>query len=407
MTSNSGQEERLLPALLTAVALPVSDFAEHANLVSRLLAPHLADRARAQLQSLAAASCRDEHTTTPTIPNSGNGVEQSHGARLAEELRLAALAAFVKLAGLPKSIPIDVNALVDFILLYTDTLPGNHAVHGEDDSNKRSRRSEEASLARKVVAALLKKKPSLAIAIERQVVPGFVALLDAGLARREAAASSSQSQWLQEAFSLQLTISSLSHFPVCSEAIARSTEFWTALQTYYDVVLPGKLASSVRASTAPNNLSELKAVSSIPVDSYIRLRYNYAEMLAKASLSLSIDIYLALLENEAGNPELPVTLTRSLPTTSLINQSLLADAEFHFAISKQLENASTAGISQEERKFVANGIRSTLLEGDVQDGLGNDDKGKGKQRMGATGVEMKTTSGVRSRISSNVLMTQR
>ena len=341
MAVSSTPDERLQAVLLGVLSLPVeAKLAGQAILLHTMTAPYLKREAGRVLL----ASSSAEVLTSPV------------GKEVAlDSLKLAVLAIFSKLADIQHP-PIDLQTLHDFIVVYI-----------------RSNVPEDARLvARHVVTVLFRKKPSLSRGIETQMCPAYVQIMQD--------LASGGVRWLEKAIALRASIQALMQFGRVRDIFissAAASEFWTALQLFYDIDMP-KLFSEGLVDTS---------LSAYPQTIlYVRIRYAIVKLLVSQAAKLPTETIVALLEGEAAFPDLPNNLT-SLPSTTMINLSLLTDAEYHFGLSENL--ASKAGV--EAKTHIRNSLRGLLpVKDDVLSGLDLVDTGmsqskrKGKGRVATT-----------------------
>ena len=333
MSSSNGslpaQDARLQSVLLSALALPQAQFSANAVTLHQLLAGHLARQASLALRS--ASSSKDDNA-----------------------LYLPALAVFQKLAGLQTGIPIDVYSIHDFLVVY--------ASRGSDGSHE----SRDAKLARKIAGDLLRKKPSLARGLETQVVPSYIGVMQ-GLA--QTAAGTDVEFTLNKTKVLLRSMETLllgAELEAVKDILSRgggdesvTTQFWTALQILYDTTLPQTISPAVPATVDALH-------GSLAISTYIELRQMIIQIFKRFSINLHIETLLALLEGEAAADDLTASLAE-LPFISMVNLSLLADAEKAFAFSTVVMRRSD--IPEREKTFIGNGISSTLAGAEeVKDG---------------------------------------
>ena len=329
-------ENRLHAVLLSVLALPSeADFARHATLLHLVIAPYL-DQKAAQILSLGGGQ---NITTT----QNGSNVPL-------EALELAVLAVFSKLAKLQPGPPIDLQTLHDFIVVYL----------------RPSISKQERLVARNVVSLMFRKRPSLLKGFETQICPAYIQMM-------QECSEIKELHWLQRASALCFSIRSITQLNAVQDILIHSAiacTFWTAFQAFYDTVLPNKFSGSLGANQ-PSEHSQTQ--------SYILLRQSLLQIFLDHVTKLSIEALLSLIEGEADSPDLPDNLTTQ-PYTSMINLSLLGDAEFHFVISDQIGT----NIGEQELDYIKNSLRSLLPAGqDVDNGLNLVGKGKdkGKARL--------------------------
>ena len=334
MVSAKDVSERIHAVLVQALSLSQPEFAANAGQLHQCVASVLASEA-----SQSAAS-----TTT----------SRSNTNDLAKQIRLAALAVFHKLSTLQNGIPITLVSLHDFIIVFTSS--GSHPA------------SKEERLARRVADSLFRKKPSLVRALETQLLPAWSEIMTSFQ-------PSSTDSWLQEAKSLFASIHTMSKISALQgplQSSSTSSRFWTALQSFYDMVLPKLLADSMPA--------EGQSVLQIQhVKEYAKLRKEIVDFFTSCFSALSAETITDCLENEASNPDLPDKLT-DLPLTSLINTTLLQDAEYYHGISRRvaLRKPASATTGPEERSYLQNALDfgKTIPKDSVSDVLPGFSKGK-------------------------------
>lgn len=339
MVSDDRNYERIHAALLHGLSLSAADLASSAVQLHAVVAGVL---------SLEAGQTVHRATKTAT--------GDSNPDNIAGKTRLAALAVFHKLSSLQNGIPITLVSLYDFIIVFTSS--DSHAS------------ANEVSLARRTIASLLRKKPSLVRALENQLLPAWS---DTMTSFRPTV----QDHWLDEARALFTSISVVSRIATVRDALqasSSSSPFWSAYQTFYDIVLPKLFSSSIHADAQP--LSQLSSVKD-----YAAFRKDLVDYFTSFFPQLSAETLTESLENEASNPELPENLT-DLPLTSLINMTLLQDAEYYYGISRQvgLRKPAITSMSQEERSYLQNALdfSKTLPKDNISDSLAIVSKGKGK-----------------------------
>lgn len=294
---------------------------------------------------------------------------------ISNKTRRAALAVFHKLSSLSNGIPITIVSLHDFIIVFT--------------SPRSSSSADETRLARRIVDTLFRKKPSLVRALENQLLPSWVAVMTSF-------APTGQESWLQEATALFASISALSKINAVQEcllAASTSTAFWNALQSFYDISLPKYFSASI--GTRVQSIPQIAALKE-----YARLRKDIVDFFHSFFPALSAEAVSQCLENEASNPELPSTLT-NLPLTSLVNMTLLQDAEYYHSISRRvgLRSPASSNISAEERSYLQNALDfgRTIARDSICDVLLSMSKGKGKAVSNGQDQE-ETTSNKVSRV---------
>lgn len=290
------------------------------------------------------------HSQTSSIPRASEDDKAGHKSRL------AALAVFHKLSSLPNGIPITLVSLHDFIIVFTS--PGSPAS------------ANEARLARRVVDTLFRKKPSLVRALESQLLPAWSEMMTSFQ-------PSLKDNWLQEATALFTSINTLSRINALHETLQNSSSssaFWTALQSFYDICLPGLFSASI-----PTKVQSVLQIANI--EEYARLRKEIVDFFNSFFPALSAETLSQCLENEASNPELPTNLT-DLPLTSLVNMTLLQDAEYYHSISRRvgLRKIASSSISAEERSYLQNALDFGKMysKDSICDILSSMNKGKGK-----------------------------
>jgi hypothetical protein len=324
-SSTTQSYERLNNALLSCLTASSGDFAASAGVIHDLAAGYLAQAASSSISS--------------------NG--SSKGSTEAK-LRLSVLVVFHKLSGLQNGIPITLDSLHDFSLVYM--------------SDEASTASKEARLARRIIDVVLRKKPSLVRAVETQLIPAWTEVL-----------TGFQGD-IQGAKTVVKSINTLSKISQVREALQNATPFWSAIQSFYDINLPNMLSKSLQ--------QEVGVATQIPgIKEYTSLRKSILHLFTAFFPSLSSHTLLALLENEASNPDLPEKLT-DLPLTTLVNLTLLQDAEYYHGISRQVglrTNASNS-FGQEEKAYLRNALdfTKTISKDDITDILSTLTKGKGK-----------------------------
>lgn len=329
MAVDDDGDARTLSLLRRSLALPTAPFSANANAVHLVLASYLSRQASSILQR-----AEDELQAPDQASN---------------ELRLAALAVFQKLAALPSAVPIDINSLHDFLVVYTTT--------SED---------KEARLAKKVVNDLLRRRPSLVRSLETQVLPSYIAVMrdmasleeqNNEIVLKKARALSRSMQAILLAADLEQVATVLSQGGG-EETVA--TQFWTALQILYDETLSTAVAPILPAPGP-------QLAGHAQVQTYVYVKRTVLEVLQLHSPKLHAGILLALLEGEAAGEDVPDSLA-AFPPTSCFNLSMLADAETVFSLSSSIGGRSDIG--SEERLYLVKGIMGTLAGyGEIKDGL--------------------------------------
>lgn len=343
MVANMVSKDRIHNALLHGLSLSNADFASSASQLHALVATVLSVQASYVLRS---------HNNG----SAGKGSSVSKSDQTSKQLRLATLAVFHKLSGLQNGNPITLSSLHDFIIAYTAPASATAA--------------EEARLARRIVESLFRKKPSLVRALESQLVPAWSDMLTAFNATGD-------ESWLVEAQSSTASIYAMSKFTLVRELLQSSASapaFWTAFQAFYDVALPKLLSSRMPSGT--QSLSQLSEIKE-----YTNFRKDLVDFFASFFPALSAGILTECLENEASNPDMPNNLS-DLPLTSLVNMTLLQDAEYYHHVSRRvgLRKPAAGKMSSEERTYIQNALdfSKTLSKESISDGLAAVSKGKGK-----------------------------
>jgi hypothetical protein len=175
----------------------------------------------------------------------------------------------------------------------------------------------------------------------------------------------------------------------------KAASFWPAVQQVYDNALPALLSKSMGAETN----KDVAAIAGIAF--HIRIKHIYMSMLAAHAASLPMQTWLDLLEAEGNAPDMPDTLA-SLPVTSLVNQTMLVDAQYQFHLSDKLVSAAP------EAAYVSKILRSLIDEDDdIANGKDIVDvsrkksrKGKGKAAAIQTKMPTDQPSGVSESTSS-------
>jgi hypothetical protein len=173
------------------------------------------------------------------------------------------LAVFHKLSGLQNGIPITLESLHDFSLVYM--------------SDEASTASKEAGLTRRIIDVVHRKKPSLVRAVETQLIPAWSNMLTAFQGDMQGAKTAVKS------------IDTMSKISQVREALQHDTPFWSAIQSFYDINLPNMLNKSVQR--------EAGVATQIPgIKEYATLKESILHPFTLFFPSLSAHTLLALLE---------------------------------------------------------------------------------------------------------------
>jgi len=344
MTADQSNDRRLHTILLSALSLRIDEFTAQATLIHRILSPWLARQASHQL------------LLNPLQSIASDDIQRSEDV----EVRLAVLATFQKLAGLKSGVPIDVASLHDFIVVFGAASPSN-ATTKEDTSQQ--------AFARSIVSDLLKRKPSLLRGIETQIVPSYITLLDSIKSTQTPSASSTITSLALNLDHVKLVVRSLSailQIPQIVDILSNgksAEQLWSRLQTTYDILLPSLLQAEAKRSTATTESARSQAL----LQSFVITRKECVDLLHTILPTLSTELLLVLLENEAAAPEIAsleqfdrIAISAN---TSLVNLSLLSDVEFYYTIS---EGNLKGG--EEEKAYIQSSLKSLLPEGHIEDG---------------------------------------
>lgn len=368
MVANMASEDRIHNALLHGLSLSSADFASSAPQLHALIATVLSVQASYVLRG---------HNSS----SAGKSSSVAKSDQTLKQLRLAALAVFHKLSGLQNGNPITLSSLHDFIIAYTAPASATAA--------------EEVRLARRIVESLFRKKPSLVRALENQLVPAWSDMMTAFN-------TTDDESWLVEARSMTASIYAMSKFNLVREVLqssASSPAFWTAFQAFYDIVLPKLLSAKVPSGT--QSLSQLSGIKE-----YTNFRKDLVDFFASFFPALSAEILTECLENEASNPEMPNNLS-DLPLASLVNMTLLQDAEYYHYVSRRvgLRKPAAGKMSSEERTHIQNALdfSKTISKESISDGLAAVSKGKGKATSNGDDATASAQQKVRSQPKRLVL----
>lgn len=313
-------QQRVHAALLGCLALSSQDFASSAPAIHRMVSSVLAQQLRALNE--------DENMEAMQDPTTCRAV----------------LTIFHRLASLTQSNPIDAASLHDFLITYV--------IYPSEGANDEA--LAEIGFAQSLVESLLMRKPSLLRSIETHIIPGYLQM-----------SQDLESGWLTRMRLFVRFIQSLTGIERTKDHLSNGElahTFWPTFQLLYDTTLPNAAKGSV---------------SGPDLRSYVEVKKALLDIFVSCLPSLESDTLLALLEGEANSPDLAPF--HSLGSMSLVNQTLLTDAEFHANISETIARQC----SPDEQTYIKQSVRALLPnDADIQDGTIHlaGSKGKGKER---------------------------